>query len=184
MVCQRELVEQYMAKKKRLDEAKSAAAETMAREAAAIKAAQQKLDAYYAAFPKLLNGAQRGYGFSMGYSVDVEQAKQLPEGTQVRVMKYEADGRMTDVTDKVNPRDLSSNNITDFGFEGIPVPTMPDGQLNRAAALELLRQVITSGNGLAIPGGRERGGLPLKSPAIQRMEATLEESEKILKHWR
>ena len=112
-----------------------------------------------------------------------------PEGVKVKVLKVGKDGELTDVSDRVNPRDLTSNDIEEFEFQGVKVPTLPDGHVDRAAAMELLRKIVTRGDSM-FPTGTSFGRSNQNkrriavSEAIRRMEATLEESDNILKHWK
>ena len=96
---------------------------------------------------------------------------------EVRVMQVGPGGRLVDVSDKVNPKDLRPEHI-----EGIQVDdgsTMPLGRnpQSREAALRLLSEIM--------PGLR-LGTQPKSTTAtsIAKMEAALAESDRILEHWR
>lgn len=96
---------------------------------------------------------------------------------EVRVMQVGPGGRLVDVSDKVNPKDLRPEHI-----EGIQVDdgsTMPLGRnpQNREAALRLLSEIL--------PGLRlSTQPKSTTSASIAKMEAALAESDRILDHWK
>jgi hypothetical protein len=94
----------------------------------------------------------------------------------VRVMQVGPKGELTDVTDKVNPRDLRPEQIADFRMEGgMNIPLGSDGRIDREAAMELLSKIMGK-------GGKSSGSS--SEEAMKRMEAALSESDRILAHFK
>jgi hypothetical protein len=96
---------------------------------------------------------------------------------EVRVMQVGPGGRLVDVSDKVNPKDLRPEHI-----EGIQVDdgsTMPLGRSpqSKEAALRLLSQIMP---GLRLSTQPKSS----TSVSIAKMEAALAESDRILAHWK
>jgi hypothetical protein len=112
------------------------------------------------------------------------------DNLDVKVMQVSPDGRLTDVTGRINPRDLDESQIEKFEFQtpSSLVPRLPNGEVDRKRAMQMLSDLITNGGGLRVPGRGGRGLGEYISPAQQKlmkeMEATLAESDKILKHWK
>lgn len=92
--------------------------------------------------------------------------------TDVKILEIGPNGQLTDVTGRVSPRSLRPEQIADFRLDGRSLPTGSDGRIDKAAALDLLSQIM----------GKERGNT--KDAAMKRMEATLAESDRILEHWK
>jgi hypothetical protein len=94
----------------------------------------------------------------------------------VRVMQVGPKGELTDVTDKVNPRDLRPEQIADFRTEGaMSIPLGPDGRIDREAALDILSKIMKK-------SGKSSGSS--SEEAMKRMEAALNESDRILEHFK
>jgi hypothetical protein len=99
------------------------------------------------------------------------------EGGEVRVMQVGPGGRLVDVSDKVNLKDLRPEHI-----DGIQVEdgsTMPIGRSpqSKEAALRLLSQIM--------PGLRlSTQPKSTTTASVTKMEAALAESDRILAHWK
>lgn len=101
---------------------------------------------------------------------------------EVRVMQVGPDGRLTDVSDRVSPRDIRPEQIEGFQSSdgSVKLPRRPSGEIDHEAALDLLGQLV----------GRTR--FPNRRPieetastaAMKEMEDLLTESDKILKKLR
>jgi hypothetical protein len=96
----------------------------------------------------------------------------------VRVLSIGPDGRLTDVSDKVNPRDIRPEQVSELRENGVPLSKNPR---TAEAAMEALQRML--------PGLRTRDTIksgPGNSTAesIRRMEIVLAESDKILEHWK
>jgi len=83
--------------------------------------------------------------------------------TGVRVMQIGPDNSLTDVTDKVNPADLASEEFN-------------KNPQSREEALRLLQKIL--------PGLRLPGTASSNATSIAKMEETLAESDRILEHWK
>jgi len=95
----------------------------------------------------------------------------------VRVMQVGPKGELTDVTDKVNPRDLRPEQIADFRTDGaMSIPLGPDGRIDREAAMDILSQIMGKGGSKSPRNSSEE--------AMKRMEAALSESDRILAHFK
>ena len=96
---------------------------------------------------------------------------------EVRVMQVGPDGRLTDVSDKVNPKDLRPEHIEGIQVDdGTTMPLSRNPQ-NREAALRLLSQIL--------PGLRlNTQPKSSTSVSVAKMEAALAESDRILEHWK
>jgi len=91
----------------------------------------------------------------------------------VRVMRVGPNGQLTDVSDRINARDLRPEQIADVRLDGKSLPVGSDGRIDKDAALSLLAQIIS--------------GSPFGSPsenAMRRMEAALAKSDRILAHFK
>jgi hypothetical protein len=93
----------------------------------------------------------------------------------VRVLQVGPDGRLTDVSEKVNPRDIRADQIKELRADGIPLSRSPR---TAEAALEALQQMLPG----IKSGPKNYGGSTAES--IRRMEIVLAESDKILEHWK
>jgi hypothetical protein len=108
-----------------------------------------------------------------GNLMDFLRSKLQSGDTEVRVMQVGPDGRLTDVSDRVTPKDLSPEHIRGVQIEdGKTVPFGRSPQ-SRDAAYQALRRILP-----------ELGANSGKSEAIRRMELILDESDKILEHWK
>ena len=94
----------------------------------------------------------------------------------VRVMQVGPNG-LTDVTDRINPRDLRPDQIADFRTDGsMTIPLGPDGRIDKEAAMSILTRIMGTDN--------VRSGRNSSEESMRRMEAALAESVKILQHWK
>lgn len=99
---------------------------------------------------------------------------------EVRVMKYDPTGRMTDVTDRIRPGDIRADQIADIRADrGLPIPRNADGKLDQEGALDLLTALLSGG----------RRGVRLSPEAVvqrqmREMEVVLDEAGKTLEHWK
>jgi hypothetical protein len=104
--------------------------------------------------------------------VDKLKSKFKKGEVAVRVMQVGPDGRLIDVSDKVNPEDLRPEDIsrvqTDDGR------TLDRNPQSREAALQLLRELES------LP----RKARNSTTESIRQMELALAESDKILEHWK
>lgn len=110
-----------------------------------------------------------------------KQEKAMTENLDVRVLKVDPSGRMTDVTNRVRPEDIPHNLIKDFRAEpGVEIPRNADGSLNREEALSMLTSLLG--------GGRSRKEQVYAEATSQRqiraMEAAISEADKLLEHWK
>ena len=96
---------------------------------------------------------------------------------EVRVMQVGPGGRLVDVSDKVNPKDLRPEHIEGFQIDdGAAMPLSRNPQ-TREAALRLLGEIL--------PGLRlSVQPRSTTSTSVAKMEAALAESDKILEHWK
>jgi hypothetical protein len=103
------------------------------------------------------------------------------DGVSVQVLKVGADGRLTDVTDKVNPRDIRPEQITEIRGDAMNrIPTRPDGTIDKEAAMNLLSLLVGGTSSTRL----RRNASDTSAESIRRMEKTLAESDKILEHWK
>jgi hypothetical protein len=95
---------------------------------------------------------------------------------EVRVMKIGPKGEFIDVTDKVNPKDIRPEDIASIRTEddGRTFPLGRNRQ-SKEAAYQVLQRMV--------PGLRPEA-TSNKSESIRQMELTLNESDKILEHWK
>jgi hypothetical protein len=105
--------------------------------------------------------------------VDVLKSKFRKGEVDVRVMQLGPDGRLTDVSDKVNPKDLKPEDIGGIQTDDGRALAIGRNPQSREAALRLLQEL------LPMPLGQYR-----TSESIRRMELVLAESDKILAHWK
>jgi hypothetical protein len=102
---------------------------------------------------------------------------------EVRVMQIGPDGRLTDVSDRVNPRDVQPEQIEGFTSSdgSVNLPRNPRGEVDSDAALDFMGQL------LGINRRSRRAGigtLTESTEAIKAMEVLLADSDKILKKLR
>lgn len=103
--------------------------------------------------------------------------EKFERGASVRVMQIGPNGALTDVSDKVSPKDLRPEQISGIHTES--GTTLTRNPQNREAALKLLQELL--------PGLRPGLLNPPKgtqSTSIRLMEKALAESDKILEHWK
>src|SRR5271156_6490980 len=116
-------------------------------------------------------------GFSREEAVNKLKQKFEQGDVSVRVMQIGPDGKLTDVSDKISPKDVRSDQIAGIASDGRDFgPRTPQG---RAAALRLLQDLL--------PGfrpGMLSGTKNSTTNSIRKMEETLNESDKILEHWK
>jgi hypothetical protein len=96
----------------------------------------------------------------------------------VRVMEVGPDGKLTDVSDRVNPKDLRPDQIG--GIQTSDGRTLGRLPQSREAALRLLQEILP---GLKLNSDPRSGGSTTAN-SIRRMEAALADSDKILEHWK
>jgi hypothetical protein len=95
----------------------------------------------------------------------------------VRVMQVGPNGQLTDVSDKINPRDLRPEQIADMRSDGsLSIPLGSDGRIDKEAAAAILARIMGTGS--------VRDAKSSSEEAMRRMEVTLAESDKILEHWK
>jgi hypothetical protein len=109
-----------------------------------------------------------------GDFVDVLKDKFRRGEVQVQVMQIGPDGRLIDVSDKVNPRDLRPEHIEGIMTEDGRKVSIGRNPQSREAAFQLLKDLA------ALP----RKTVDSTAESIRRMEEVLEESDKILEHWK
>jgi|SRR5271166_3079743 len=111
---------------------------------------------------------------------DWEQAKSRVQGmdqefadVEVRVMQIGPDGRLTDVSDRVSPRDLRPEQIEGFQSSdgSVRLPRRPSGEIDHEATLDLMAQLVGIKRDIKAAG---------PSPAMREMEVLLAESDKLL----
>jgi len=212
-VCGREVYEQFMAKKKQdaaKEQTKAKNPDTVAEAKKQLAAdAAKAMEAAKPLFPSVPLKVPMDWAPDQEFqaqsrikrdwadaqravdSMDEEFRRQYmnnADNIDVRIMQVGSDGRQTDVTGKINPRDLDESQIENFEFQtpGSLIPRTRDGQVDRKRAMQMLSDLIANG-GLRFPG-QARRGLELQSPAqvkaMKEMEAALAESDKILQHWK
>lgn len=96
---------------------------------------------------------------------------------EVRIMKQGPDGRLIDVSDKVNPRDLRPEMIQGFTTEDGRSQSMIRTPQDRQAAMRVLERLLPGLNLNPRPK-------TTTATSIMKMEAALAESDKILEHWK
>lgn len=92
----------------------------------------------------------------------------------VKVMQVGPDGKLTDVSDRVNPKNLRADQISGIQSDGRTLRLGRNPQ-SREEALGLLKDLL---------GFNGTAAAKTASVSIQRMERALEESDKILEHWK
>jgi len=108
-----------------------------------------------------------------GNLMDYLRSKLQSGDTEVRVMQIGPDGRLTDVSDRVKPKDLGPEHVRGVQIEdGKTVPFGRNPQ-SREVAYQALRRILP-----------ELGANNGKSESLRRMEKILEESDQILEHWK
>jgi hypothetical protein len=119
--------------------------------------------------------------------MDFLQKKLKSGDTEVRVMQIGPRGELIDVSDKIKAGDLKPEDIRSIRDEdnGKTMPLGRDRQ-NREAAMRLLQEMVS---GLQPPQRPSLDGwkprpVKGKSESIRRMELILEDSDKILEHWK
>src|SRR5271157_542882 len=92
---------------------------------------------------------------------------------EVRVMQIGPDGRLTDVSDRVSPRDLRPEQIEGFQSSdgSVRLPRRPSGEIDHEATLDLMAQLVGIKRDIKAAG---------PSPAMREMEVQLAESDKLL----
>lgn len=98
----------------------------------------------------------------------------------VRVMQIGPDGRLTDVSDRVNPRDIRPEQIEGFqsSDNSVRLPRRPSGEIDHEATLDLMAQLV--GINRQIRQELQTG----PSPEMRKMEVLLAESDTLLKKLR
>jgi hypothetical protein len=99
---------------------------------------------------------------------------------EVRVMQVGPDGRLTDVSDKVSPRDIMPEQIERFDSSdgSVRLPRRMNGEIDHDAALDLMGRLI----GVSRFPGKETS--PTSAAACKEMETLLAETDKTLKKLR
>jgi|SRR5271157_5540538 len=98
----------------------------------------------------------------------------------VRVLQIDPHtGALTDVSEKVNPKDIRPDQIAEMRSDTLSIPMGRDGKIDKEAAKALLAQIMGSSS------YRPSQGISSTSTAaMQKMEAALAESDKILRHFK
>lgn len=95
----------------------------------------------------------------------------------VRVLQIDPHtGALTDVSEKVNPKDIRPDQIAEMRSDTLSIPMGKDGKIDREAAKALLAQIMA--------GGNYRPSQSTSTAAIEKMEAALAESDRILQHFK
>ena len=114
----------------------------------------------------------------------VLRSKFSSDDVEVRVMQVGPNGRLTDVSDKVNAKDLRPEDISGVKIEDKKtVHSLGRNPQSRETAFRLLQELLP-GLKTQLKSGFDpaRGGATSKS--IKEMELVLAESDKILDHWK
>jgi len=109
---------------------------------------------------------------------DVNKLDQAASDIEVRVLQLDPNsGRLTDVSDKVNPRDIMPEHIEGFTSSdgSVRLPRRPNGEVDNEAALDFMSQLIGVNRRL-----RKASAGTESTAAMKEMEALLAESDKIL----
>lgn len=141
-----------------------------------------KLKQEMAAAADSVNKAAKNLMVPMDISVgnDWDQAKSRVQSmdqefadVEVRVMQIGPDGRLTDVSDRVNPRDLRPEQIEGFQSSdgSVRLPRRPSGEIDHEATLDLMAQLVGIKRDIKAAG---------PSPVMREMEVLLAESDKLL----
>lgn len=125
-------------------------------------------------------------GLEAAWSSVRDGVNQLDQGfnddLDIRVMQVHPNGRLTDVSDKVNPRELRPEQIQGFDSSdgSVRLPRRANGEIDHDAALSLMGQLL----GINRQIRQERQESPRSNAAMQEMEKLLADSDKILKKLR
>lgn len=141
-----------------------------------------KLKQEMASAADAVNKAAKGLVVPIDTSLgnDWEQAKSRVQSmdqefadVEVRVMQIGPDGRLTDVSDRVSPRDLRPEQIEGFQSSdgSVRLPRRLNGEVDHEATLDLMAQLVGMKRQI-----RDAG----PSPAMREMEVLLAESDKLL----
>lgn len=97
---------------------------------------------------------------------------------EMRVLQVGPDGRLTDVSDKVNPRDIRPEQIEGFQSSdgSVRLPRNPNGEVDREATLDIMAQLV----GISRNIRRPREEANVSTAATREMESLLAESTKLL----
>lgn len=108
---------------------------------------------------------------------------------QIRVMQVGLDGKLIDVSDKVNVKDLQPEQVDDVRINGEPLSLTPR---TREDALRILKDILPglkfsneARDGAKAPhsfSGTRASSTTARS--VSRMEAALAESDITLQHWK
>lgn len=113
--------------------------------------------------------------------VDFLRSKLRSGEHEVRVLQVGPQGGLIDVSDRVRAQDLRPEDIGGIQTEdGKTVPLGRDPQ-NREAAYRALQEILPNLKERASWKPRPQTG---KSRSVREMELVLEESDKILEHWK
>ena len=108
--------------------------------------------------------------------MDFLRSKLRSGETEVRVMQIGPDGRLIDVSDKVKAQDLKPEHIERIQTEDGKTLPLGRNPQSREAAMRLLQEIL--------PDLRPASGSSSTSESIRRMKLILDESDKILEHWK
>ena len=98
----------------------------------------------------------------------------------IRVLQVDpVTGKETDVTNKVNPKDIQPEQIADMRSDTLSIPMGKDGKIDRDAARDLLSRIMTSSSYRP-----SQGVSPTTATAMKKMEVALAESDRLLKHFK
>jgi hypothetical protein len=98
---------------------------------------------------------------------------------EVRVMQVGPDGRLTDVSNKINLKDIKPELVREVQTKDGKNVLIGRNPQSREAALKLLQEMLPSMTLSQAQGRQDRTPY-----SIRQMELALAESDKILEHWK
>lgn len=111
-----------------------------------------------------------------------KEERDLLRDAEVRIMKYDPNGLLTDVTDRVRPEHLRPEDIADVRVEpGLTIPRNADGKLDQEGALDLLTKLLSGGRRRAYSTSFDDRLAQLQ---LKEMENVINEADKTLEHWK
>ena len=111
----------------------------------------------------------------------IDRLKQKFGDVDVRVMQVGPGGVLTDVSDKVNPKDLRPDQIGGVQTPDGRISSLGRNPQSREAAMRLLQEILP---GLKLSGGYAGETKATTANSIRLMEQALAEGDKILEHWK
>jgi hypothetical protein len=100
---------------------------------------------------------------------------------EVRVMQMGPGGRLTDVSDRIKPEDLKSEDIGGIQTEDGSILPLGRNPQSKEAALRMLQDLL---RGKASSRSTKPGESITSEQSLKHMEIVLAESDKILNHWK